>query len=175
MRQLSIAAFLAIIALFGTYYLVTQGLHLSSYYGPPAVQFPQPHPPVPLPSLTPGPAYRSVFSAGPAHSPSPKPQSNGFAVRKGVPVTHVTAPPIAAPTMPAVTPMPAPTYAAVTPLAMPHTPPPITVPGYGVVAGPSPSPSPLLGAGAHSPAPTENPKIVPDASPSPSASPSPKP
>jgi hypothetical protein len=170
MRQLSIAAFLAIIALFGTYYLFTEGLHLSTYYGPPAVQFPQNRAPRALPSITPGPAYRNEFSSGPAHTPKPKTQSADFAVRKAVPVTRVTAPPINAPVLPAITPMPAPTYAAVTPVAMPHTPTPITVPGFGAVTGPSASPSALPSKRA-TPKPTEPPKVEPAASPSDSPSP----
>lgn len=172
MRQLSIAVFLAIIALFGAYYLVTQALHLSFYYGPPAVQFPQSRMPLPLPSITPGPAVKNEFSSGPTHTPAPKVQTSGFAVHKPIPVARVTPVPYTAPTANAVTPMPAPTFAAVTPPPMPHTPPPLTVPGYGIVAGPSPSPSPKFpGRGAP---PTDEPRGVPTPAESPSPTTSPQ-
>ena len=174
MRQLSIGVFLAIIALFGTYYLVTQGLHLSFYYAPPALQFPQYRGPAPVPSITPGPALKNEFSAGPTHTPTPKPPSSGMLMHAGVPVARVTPLPIAAPTLPAVTPMPAPTYASVTPPPLAHTPPPITVPGFGAVTGPSPSPSPspkfpdFHQKAAPSEAPTVKPRELDSPSPSPS-------
>lgn len=174
MRQLAIAAFLAIIALFGTYYLVTEGLHLSFYTGPPAVQFPQYRPPLPLPSITPGPAYKNEFSAGPTHTPAPKPISGGLDLKKSVPISHVTPIPVAAPVLNAPTPLPAPTYTPVAAPEMPHTPPPITVPGL-LVKAPSPSPSPRFpDARLRSATPTPQPN-TPNPEPSASDSPSPKP
>lgn len=178
MRQLSIAVFLAIIALFGAYYLVTQALHLSFYYPPPATQFPMYRGPLPVPSITPGPSYKNEFNSGPTSTATPKVPSSGFAVHRPQPVARVTPVPISAPTMNAATPLPAPTFAAVTPPPLMNTPPAITVPGYGTVSGPSPSPSPKFpgydrGAAAPSASPRVEPK--PQDSPSPGQQQSPQP
>jgi hypothetical protein len=162
MRQLSIGIFLAIIALFGVYYLVTQALHLSFYYAPPATQFPMYRVPAPLPSITPGPSYKNEFNSGPSTSRTLKVPASGFAVHHPPPVARVTPVPIAAPTMNAVTPMPAPTFAAVTPPPLTHTPPAITVPGYGTVAAPTPSPSPKFpGYDRSAPSPTASARFEP--------------
>jgi hypothetical protein len=146
MRQLMIAGFLFLFVIIGTYWLVTQRLHLNSFYPSPTTMFPNLDQPRPLPSITPGPVGPKL--AGFAQTPNPKastinvstarlpshPLHQAFTYKQ-VPVT--------APTANAVTPMPAPAYAPVTPMPFQVTPAPIVAPTFAPIGGaPSPSPSP---------------------------------
>jgi hypothetical protein len=143
MRQLTIAAFLFIIALIGSYYLATQRLNLHSYYPDTTVQFPNLMQPRPLPSLTPGPALKKL--SGFAQTPEPKAtvaNTSRYVPHSAPHPVPVKSPSLAAPTAPAVTPMPAPSYQAFTPMPLMHTPPPIVAPSYPTIGQPAASPSP---------------------------------
>jgi hypothetical protein len=145
MRQLLIASFMFVFVIIGVYWLVTQRLHLTSFYPTPTVMFPNLDQPRALPSITPGPVARL---AGFAQTPAPKPSTIGSTSVR-VPSHPVHVPiitrqiPVTAPTANAVTPLPAPAYQPVTPMPFAMTPPPIVAPTYAPIGGqPSPSPSP---------------------------------
>ncbi|HEY7992978.1 MAG: hypothetical protein ACHQY2_02540 [Candidatus Eremiobacterales bacterium] len=146
MRQLMISGFLFLFVIIGVYWLVTQRLHLNSFYPSPTVMFPNLGQPRPLPSITPGPAPAKL--AGFAQAPSAKaPTVNVTTTRFSthpvrVPISYKQIP-VTAPTALAVTPMPAPAYAPVTPMPFAVTPAPIVAPTFAPIGGaPSPSPSP---------------------------------
>jgi len=145
MRQLLISGFLFLFVIIGVYWLVTQRLHLNSFYPSPTQMFPNLNQPRPLPSITPGPG--SARLAGFAQTPAPK--RSPISVSTGRLISHpahlpVYKPvPVTAPTANDVTPMPAPAYAPVTPMPFQVTPAPIVAPTFAPIGGaPSPSPSP---------------------------------
>jgi len=141
-----IAGFLFLFVIIGTYWLVTQRLHLTSFYPSTTVQFPNLDQPRALPSITPGPVGPKL--AGFAQTPQPKASTLSVSTAK-IPshpahsaFTYKQVP-VTAPTANAVTPMPAPAYAPVTPMPLGLTPPPIVAPTFAPIGGaPSPSPSP---------------------------------
>ncbi len=147
MRQLYTAAFLFLLAVIGTYYLITQRLDLSRYFPPDTSQLPgnpfraTPVPPpsakalqLPVPALTATP-YTRVRLKVRLHGDDLKRQSRAPS-------------PLPMPTMPQVTPNPVPSFEAVTPFPMPHTPPPVSIPTYGP---PLPGTTPSLPMPAVSP------------------------
>ena len=145
MRQLLISGFLLLFVIIGVYWLVTQRLHLNSFYPTPTVMFPNLGQPRPLPSITPGPLPAKF--AGFAQTPAPKPSTVSVSGVRAphpahAPITYKPIP-VTAPTAQLVTPMPAPTYAPVTPMPLQVTPAPIVAPTFAPIGGaPSPSPSP---------------------------------
>lgn len=135
-----------VFVIIGVYWLVTQRLHLNSFYPTPTVMFPNLDQPRPLPSITPVPSGPKL--AGFAQTPAPKPSTVG-ATSFRLPSHPLRVPmitkqiPVTAPTANAVTPIPAPAYQPVTPMPFAMTPPPIVAPTYAPIGGaPSPSPSP---------------------------------
>lgn len=140
-----ISGFLFLFVIIGVYWLVTQRLHLTSFYPTPTVMFPNLDQPRPLPSITPGPAAAKL--AGFAQAPAPKPSTINVSTARAphpvrVPISYKQVP-VTAPTALAVTPMPAPAYAPVTPMPFAITPAPIVAPTFAPIGGaPSPSPSP---------------------------------
>ena len=146
MRQLMISGFLFLFVVIGVYWLVTQRLHLNSFYPSPTVMFPNLGQPRPLPSITPGPGPAKL--AGFAQAPAPKASTVNVSTTRfsthpvRVPISYKQIP-VTAPTAQAVTPMPAPAYAPVTPMPFAVTPAPIVAPTFAPIGGaPSPSPSP---------------------------------
>lgn len=146
MRQLMISGFLFLFVIIGVYWLVTQRLHLNSFYPSPTVMFPNLDQPRALPSITPGPVPAKL--AGFAQIPAPKPSTLNVSTAR-LPTHPIRMPvafkpvPVTAPTALTATPMPAPTYAPVTPMPFAMTPAPIVAPTFAPIGGaPSPSPSP---------------------------------
>ena len=171
MRRLGMIVFLLILVAFGTYYLVVQRVDLNLYYAPTPFQFPQPRNPNPLSSITPGPAFHSEFSEGPAPVLSPRPLSQRGVFHPSTGVGKVTPPPILAPTSPPMTPLPAPTYEAVNPPSFVRTPPPILAPEITSHVLPEASPSGRLTPFGESPSPHDD-RPSPSPTPSPRAEPS---
>lgn len=165
MRQLLIAGFMFVFVVIGVYWLVTQRLHLTSFYPTPTVMFPNLDQPRPLPSITPGPSEAKL--AGFAQTPAPKPSTLGStSVRLPSRPAHVPIVtkqiPVTAPTANAVTPIPAPAYQQVTPMPFAVTPPPIVAPTFAPIGGaPSPSPSPTRPGLGNQPAQTPAPGPIP--------------
>jgi len=141
-----ISGFLFLFVIIGVYWLVTQRLHLNSFYPTPTVMFPNLDQPRPLPSITPGPGPAKL--AGFAQPPAPKPSTVNVSTTRfsthpvRLPISYKQIP-VTAPTAQAVTPMPAPAYVPVTPMPFAVTPAPIVAPTFAPIGGaPSPSPSP---------------------------------
>lgn len=141
-----ISGFLFLFVIIGVYWLVTQRLHLNSFYPSPTVMFPNLDQPRALPSITPGPVPAKL--AGFAQTPAPKPSTLNVSTAR-LPTHPIRVPvafkpvPVTAPTALTATPMPAPTYAPVTPMPFAMTPAPIVAPTFAPIGGaPSPSPSP---------------------------------